>query len=531
MADLERKTSIHEANFKSDNFGGGPDVNVQEKIDELEAELANFHEKKSRWHLPKIQFKTQRAATFTLAFFASMGGLLSGIDQSLISGANLYMPKSLSLDDNQQSLVSSGMPLGGIFGAMILSPCNEYFGRRYSLIISIFFYTLGAALEAGSVNFGMMMAGRMILGAGVGLEGGTVPVYVAECVPSEVRGRLISLYQFNIAFGEVLGYVVAAIFVNVPSGSWRYMLGSSLIFSTIMGVGICLLPESPRWLMHKGRTVEAFAVWKNIRKVDTEESQIEFLDMERSAAIENHTESQAEKKHAWMDFFTVPRARRALVYANIMIFLGQFTGINAIMYYMSTLMKHVGFDDKTAVFMSLVGGGSLLIGTIPAILYMDKYGRRVWANGMLPLFFIGLILVGISYVVDISNIQAVEGTYITGLILYCIFFGSYSCLTWVIPSESYPTYLRSYGMTVSSTLLYLWEFIVTYNFSRMEKAMTGCGLTLGFYGGIAVVGWFYQVLFMPETNGKTLEEIDLVFSRPTRELVQENLANLKRGRF
>lgn len=173
--------------------------------------------------------------------------------------------------------------------------------------------------------------------------------------------------------------------------------------------------------------------------------------------------------------------------------------------------------------MSLVGGGALLFGTIPAVLYMERFGRRYWAMVMLPGFFIGLLMVGIGYNININtNFKAAEAVYLTGMILYMGFFGSYACLTWVIPAEVYPTYLRSYGMTTSDAMLFLCSFIVTYNFTGMENAMTKTGLTLGFYGGIAVLGWFYQLFFMPETKNKTLEEIDELFSRPTSYIVKQN---------
>lgn len=197
---------------------------------------------------------------------------------------------------------------------------------------------------------------------------------------------------------------------------------------------------------------------------------------------------------------------------------------------MSVLMSQIGFDDEKANYMSLVGGGSLLIGTIPAIFLMEKFGRRFWANMMLPGFFIGLVVIGASYQIPIAtNPKGSMACYLIGLILYMSFFGCYACLTWVIPSEVYPTYLRSYGMTTSATLQFLASFAVTYNFSAMQDAMTRTGLTLGFYGGIAILGWFYQVLFMPETKDKTLEEIDLIFERPTRDIVAENLANTARA--
>ena len=205
----------------------------------------------------QVQFKNPKHFTYLLVAFASMGGLLSGLDQSLISGANLYLPKDLGLDARQNSLVNSGMPLGAVGGALLLSHANEYCGRKWAIIISTILYTVGAALEAGSQSFGklhtttflmflqhqltlrstgMIVAARVILGVGVGLEGGTVPVYVAETVERRIRGNLVSLYQLNIALGEVLGYAVAAMFLKVP-GNWRYILGSSLIFSTIMFFG------------------------------------------------------------------------------------------------------------------------------------------------------------------------------------------------------------------------------------------------------------------------------------------------------
>ncbi|CAK3983631.1 Inositol transporter 1 [Lecanosticta acicola] len=489
-------------------------------IDELEKELQARGDKKGFFDL---EFNNPKHFTWLLVAFASMGGLLSGLDQSLISGANLFLPTDLDLTAHQNSLVNSAMPLGAVAGALILSPCNEWFGRRWSILISCILYTIGGGLEAGSISYGMIVAARLILGMGVGLEGGTVPVYVAETVERRLRGNMVSLYQFSLALGEVLGYAVAAMFVSVP-GNWRYILGSSLVFSTIMFIGMLYMPESPRFLMHKGRTLDAFAVWKRIRGTRTVEDREEFFVMKVGQEEEDAevAAGAGSRRFPWMDFFTKPRARRAIVYANMMIFLGQFTGINAIMYYMSVLMSQMGFNDLESNYMSLVGGGSLLIGTLPAVFLMETCGRRFWAIAMLPGFFIGLVLVGVSYHL---NGSATLGVYLTGLIIYELFFGSYATLTWVVPAEVYPTYLRSYGMTTSDGLLFLCSFIVTYNFTAMQDAFTRTGLTLGFYGGIAVLGWFYQILFMPETKDKTLEEIDAIFQKPTKQLVKENMAS------
>ena len=497
-------------------------------IKELEEEIQRSGCKRGFFD---IEFANPKLFTIWLVIFASMGGLLSGLDQSLISGANLFLPEDLGLDERQNSLVNSAMPLGAIAGALLISPCNELFGRRWAILISCILYTIGGALCAGAVNFAMIVVARLILGAGVGLEGGTVPVYVAETVERKLRGNLVSLYQLNIALGEVLGYAVAAMFVSVP-GNWRYILGSSLVFSTIMGIGMLYMPESPRFLLHKGRVLDAYKVWKRIRGIQTMEAREEFFIMKVGMEQEQAevAAGSGSRSMPWLDFFTQPRARRAVVYANIMIFLGQFTGVNAIMYYMSVLMSQMGFSALEANYMSLVGGGALLIGTIPAAFLMETCGRRFWATVTLPGFFIGLMITGVSYFPRFEGDEqqtARLGIYLTGIILYMLFFGCYATLTWVIPSESYPTYLRSYGMTTSSGFLFLCSFIITYNFRGMQDAMTKQGLSMGFFGGIALLGWFYQLLFMPETKGKTLEEIDLIFERPTRSIVAENIKNIK----
>lgn len=276
---------------------------VDDLINNLERELeAAGGLKTGFFHL---NFENPKHFTWFLVAFASMGGLLSGLDQSLISGANLYLPRDLDLTTRQNSLVNSGMPLGAVGGALLLSPTNEFFGRKWAIIISIILYTIGAALEAGSMNFGMIVSSRVILGLGVGLEGGTVPVYVAETVERRIRGNLVSLYQFNIALGEVFGYVVAAIFLKVP-GNWRYILGSSLVFSTIMLFGMFFLPESPRFLMHKGQSLEAFKVWKRIRGVSNSESREEFYLMSASVSHEETEVNEGAQNHRfpWMDFFT-----------------------------------------------------------------------------------------------------------------------------------------------------------------------------------------------------------------------------------
>ncbi|QLG73125.1 hypothetical protein HG535_0E02090 [Zygotorulaspora mrakii] len=479
----------------------------------------------------EVNFEKKQHMVYMLGAFAAFAGILSGIDQSIISGASIGMNVMLRLSSHEASLVSALMPLGAVAGSILLTPLSEYFGRKKSLVISCVFYTIGAIICAAATNHHEMYAGRFLIGVGVGLEGGGIGVYIAESVPSSVRGSLVSLYQFNIALGELFGYIVGVIFFDVKGG-WRYMVGSSLVFSTILFVGLLFLPESPRWLMHKGRVGESWNVWKRLRDTSIANNQVEFLELRQVAEQDRELHANESKFQSLFDLVRIPRNRRALVYSSVMIGLGQLTGINAIMYYMSTLMQRIGFSDKRSVAMSMVGGAALLIGTIPAILWMDRFGRRTWSMTII-IFSLGLVLVGVGYQINlVTNLRAAEGVYLTGQIIYNMAFGSYAALTWVLPSESFSLGTRSAGMTVSSALLYLFAFTVTYNFDRMQAAMTYTGLTLGFYGGIAVViGIPYQLLCMPETKNKTLEEIDEIFEKPTRQIIRENLAYLRKGKL
>lgn len=347
-----------------------------------------------------------------------------------------------------------------------------------------------------------------------------------ESVPARVRANIVSLYQLNIALGEVLGYAIAAMFYSVYEG-WRYMVGSSLVFSTLLFIGLFFLPESPRFLVHKDKIGEAYAVWKRLRDIDDPQNKLEFLEVRQAVIQERERESEETTFQRSIELFRNPRNRRALIYSAIMVTLGQITGVNAIMYYMSTLMGKIGFDKKESVFMSLVGGGALLIGTIPATI--SKTGRRKWSLNIIGCI-IGLVFVGVGYQINVKTHKAAAlGTYFVGIILYMGFFGCYACLTWVIPAECFDLKTRAIGMTICSSLLYLWSFTVTYNFTKMQEAFTYTGLTLGFYGGIAFIGLFYQIIFMPETKDKTLEEIDDIFSKSSFTIAKENIVNMKRA--
>ena len=518
--------------LNQDTFVENNQADLARIVKELDDVQDDYMSKASVWdrflnvRFP-ITFRSSKMLVITLGIFASFAGALSGLDQSIISGATFGINETFDSSPDEDSLISSLMPLGAMAGSIMMTPLNHFFGRRMSIVISCLWYTLGGGICAGARSVAMLYAGRFFLGIGVGIEGGCVGIYISESVPPTVRGNLVSMYQMMLAFGEVMGYACGGIFFEVHGG-WRFMLGSTLVFSTILMVGMFFLPESPRWLVSKGRIGRAWQVWKDLRDINEPANLLEFLEMQNTAEQEQR-EAENEKSYVrYFELVTVKRNRRALVYAVMMVFLGQMTGINAVLYNMGRLVKAMNFSDRDSVLMSLVGGGALFFGTIPAILWMDKFGRRVWAQNIV-VFFVGLVLAGIGYLIDDNQRSAQLGVYFTGMILYMMFFGCYACLTWVLPAESFNLRTRAQGMSICSASLYLWSFIVTYNFDRMENKMTYTGLLIGFYGGISVVGFFYQLLFMPETKDKTLEEIDDIFNMHTMDLMAQNVKNLNKN--
>ncbi|GJQ08492.1 hypothetical protein GpartN1_g283.t1 [Galdieria partita] len=493
---------------------------------EIDAELEKLEEasvqKGGRRVFSSTLFGNPKYFIWVLASFASMGGILYGIDQSLISGAGLYVPHDLNYGSNKESMISGFMPLGGIFGAIMVYPTNELIGRKWSIIGACLLYTVGGILEADAQSWGMLLAGRMILGAGVALEAATVPGYIAECSTKRWRGGLVSLYQVMIMLGLLFGYIDAAIFVDV-SGNWRWMLGSSLLFSTIFLIAMLFLPESPRYLMKMGKKLDSYVIWKRVRGFSTFEEKEEFFQMEQHVLEEIES---AKGRFIWLDFINKPRCRHAAQYAIILMIVQQFSGINSVNYYMGTLMHETGLTKQQAVYTSMIGGGTGFLSTIPAIYLMDRLGRRTLLLTLISGVFIGLLIIGFSFLSSATHTK--EGIYIWGVVIYYLFWGS--CLgptPWVVGSEVWPTYLRSQGLFLTDITNWTGDFITTYAFPHMVDGMTNTGTFCGFYAGIVLVGTIYMMFFMPETKDKTLEELDEVFEQPLSDLMAENIQKMK----
>lgn len=496
------------------------ETRIDEDIATLEEELARSGKKP---YLLGRLIKNPKLFIWVLAVLASISGFLFGIDQSLISGASIYLPSDLNLNASETSMVVGFTPLGAIFGALMIMPVNEAIGRKYTIICSALLFTAGAILEAAAKSFGVLLAGRIILGSALGLTSGTVPAYVAENCAIKWRGGLVSLYQCMVAFGVMCGYITAAIFAGVE-GNWRWMLGSSVLYSTILLLGMFLMPESSRWLMQKGRKLDSYLVWKTARGFETLEERKEFFVMERVILYEK---DMARGRWVALDLIQRPRCRRALAIAVSYQFLGQqLSGINSIEYYQASLMEATGLSPLNAVYTSLIGGGAMFLSTIPVILLIDRLGRRTMALTFIPGVCVGLFITGFSFLA--TTLSARLGVYLTGMILFTAFWSlAVGAGPWVVASEVYPSYLRSYGVSIAAVSDWTGTFLTTYPFQQMSVAMTATGVFAGFYCGLTVLIGVILLLFMPETKNLSLEAINQVFEMPSSEVMRMNLNNLK----
>lgn len=496
------------------------ETEINEDIATMEEELVRSGKK--GYVLARL-LKNPNVFIWVLAVLASISGFLFGVDQSLISGASIYIPSDLNLNSSEMSMVVGFTPLGAIFGAAIIMPVNEAIGRKYAIICSSILFTAGAILEAAAMSFGVLLSGRLILGSALGLVSGTVPAYVAENCAIRWRGGLVTLYQCMVAFGVMCGYIIAAIFAGVE-GNWRYMLGSSVVFSTVLFLGMLFMPESSRWLMQKGRKLDAYLVWKTARGFETLNERQEFFVMEKVILYEK---DKAKGRWVALDLITRPRCRRALAIAVSYQFLGQqLSGINSIEYYQASLMEATGLSPLDAVYSSLIGGGAMFLSTIPVIFLIDRLGRRTMALTFIPGVCVGLFITGFSFLA--TSLGARLGVYLTGMILFTAFWSlAVGPGPWVVASEVYPSYLRSYGVSIAALSDWTGTFLTTYPFQQMSVAMTATGVFAGFYCGLTVLIGVILLLFMPETKNLSLEAINQVFEMPASEVMKMNMKNLK----
>ncbi|MGZ5478347.1 MAG: sugar porter family MFS transporter [Candidatus Aminicenantales bacterium] len=436
----------------------------------------------------------KKAGLYVIAItlVAAIGGLIFGFDTAIVAGATRYMKEQFSLNSLQEGGAVSVVLIGCMFGAGLAGPISDRIGRRRLMLVSavLFFVSaVGCALPRTITAFVIF---RFIGGLGIGSAAVLSPLYIAEVAPARVRGALVSVNQLAIVTGILLAYFVNWMFAGVGPSNWRWMFGLGAIPSIFFFLLLLRVPESPRWLVKNGREDEARTV---LTRADTAEA--------AAVGIREIKDTLALEEGSFRELFS-PAFRRPLLIAIVLAIFQQITGINAILYYAPRIFEGAGFARMSAIGQSTIVGLVNMLFTVVAIVLADRVGRRplllVATGGM----GVSLVLLGAAFKFPFLPASAL----LFIILLYIAFFASaMGPLVWVVMAEIFPIKVRGSAMGLATLILWFADFLVTLTFpiisDRFHPATAFwiyaamCGLDLVFM-------WFY----LPETKGRTLEEIE-----------------------
>ncbi|KAM7463568.1 hypothetical protein LguiA_031689 [Lonicera macranthoides] len=447
--------------------------------------------------------------------FPALGGLLYGYDIGATSCATISVESATSsgitwynLSSVDVGLITSGSLYGALIGSVLAFNVADFLGRRRELMVSAILYLVGALITAFAPVFVVMVIGRLIYGIGIGLAMHAAPMYIAETAPSQIRGQLISLKEFFIVFGMVLGYSIGSILVDAFAG-WRYMYGISAPIAVIMGIGMWWLPASPRWILL--RAVQGKGNMQELR-----ESAVKCLCRLRGEAMSESAPQQIDEILAELSYISEEneatfgelfqgKCLKALTIGAGLVLFQQITGQPSVLYYAATIFQTAGFSAASdATRVSILLGLLKLIMTGVAVLVIDKLGRRPLLLGGVSGMLISLFLLG-SYYTYLDNLAAVA---VVALLLYVGCYQiSFGPIGWLMISEIFPLRVRGRGLSLAVLINFAANALVTFAFSPLQ-ALLGAGVLFFIFGVIALVSLLFIYFVVPETKGLTLEEIE-----------------------
>jgi len=450
-----------------------------------------------------IEKKRRRSLKFVY-FFGAFGGILFGYDIGVMTGALPILQDQWSLQHRplDLGLITSAVMLGAILGGATAGRLADRYGRRRLILISSLVFVAGAALSAIAPDNGVgyLVAARIILGWAVGAASALVPAYLSEMAPAEVRGRLSGLNQVMIVSGMLLSYIADFLLLSFPgTWSWRLMLGAAIIPAIILFLGTLGLPESPRFLVSHGLVDMARQVLTTVR---SERSRIEEELQEIQRTVQD--EQNLTKGH-YKAFFQ--KHYRPLVIAGLGVAaLQQFQGANAIFYYLPLIVQQLsGASMHSALMWPMVEGAILVLGSLFFLLVADRINRRT-------LLTVGGIIMAISFiapaVLHMLNPSLSGNTVVVFLSIYVALYSfTWAPLTWVIVGEIFPLAIRGSGTGMASSFNWIGSFLVGLLFPIMAAAMSEYAV-FAIFGAVCVFGVIFIRLWVPETRGRTLEEIE-----------------------
>jgi len=435
------------------------------------------------------------------AVVAALGGLLFGYDTGVISGALLFIQQDFTLTAFEKGLVVSAVTLGAIFGAAGAGQLADRYGRRMMILAAAAIFIAGSLVSAVAPSAVVLVIARLGVGVAIGLASATAPVYISEIAPKEFRGRMVTLFQLAITVGILLANIVDL--ALSPSEAWRWMLGLGAIPAIGLAIGMARMPRSPRWLVMIGELDEARTELRMLRgtddAADTEMEEIE-LELEREAAA-----------GGWKDLLA-PATKAALIVGIGLAVLQQVTGINTVIYYAPTIFQLAGIDGATSAIFASVGVTAINVTTTVAALWLiNLYGRKSLLYAGVSGMVVALSALGFAFTMDGGSGEATIAVISLCVYIACFAF-SLGPIFWLLNAEIYPQNVRGRASGVGTMGNWTANFAVSLTFLPLLQAL-GNSATFFLYAGIGVVTLIFVRALVPETKGRSLEEIEGIFRK------------------
>jgi sugar porter (SP) family MFS transporter len=436
------------------------------------------------------------------------GGLF-GYDQGVISGALTGIKQTFSLSLFMLQVVTSWVPLGALIGSLIGGALGDWIGRKRALLLAGSLFALGSAVQWLAPDPTVLVIGRLVVGAAVGVAAVAAPLYAAELAPTQVRGRFISSYQLAITMGIFLAYLVNQHLS--ATANWRLMLGAAAIPGVALFVISLIAPESPRWLMMKNRRSDAAA---ETLKVHPGVDPAPQLDAIQVALREDSRAAQ------WSEVFS-REWRRPLMIAIWLAIFQQITGINAIIYYANQIFASAGFatEEARATVTTWAIGGVNVLATLIAIAYIDRMGRRLLLLAGLIGMGVSLAVVGAAFqfigpVTDASSAGPTTAGIVTvvALVVFITSFAfSLGPVTWTVINEVFPARVRGRGVALATAVNWGSAWLVSQFFLSLVEGI-GSSLSFFLFAVMCAIGWVWVYRAVPETKQRSLEQIQHMWS-------------------
>jgi MFS transporter, SP family, arabinose:H+ symporter len=435
-----------------------------------------------------------RVYVYFAAMVAATSGLLFGFDIAVINGAIIYLREQLHLTEIQTEAAASSLLFGCILGASVGGWLSDRFGRRRVLMLSALLFGLSAFAAALAQTLPQFVCGRFVGGIAIGAASVLAPLYIAEVAPARIRGRLVSMNQMAIVSGILLAYTVSwGLSFSGPS-SWRWMFATAAIPSAVFLAGLFFVPESPRWLVEQNRAGEALAVLERVNGRTVAAAELRQIE-----------EAIAGEAGTLRELFQ-PGLRRALWIAVALAILQQVTGINTVLFYGSIIFKEqVGTNsESSAIFANVVVGVVNFLATIVALGVIDRLGRRPLLMLSSAAMAIGQLALGLAFLTPHP-----PAALVLAIMLFCAasFAIGLGPGVWVLIAEFFPTRIRGRAMSLATISLWAACTLLTMTFLSLTKALSATG-AFSIYSGMCVVTFLIVWRAVPETKGRSLEEIE-----------------------